>query len=219
MPGLQRGSVLVVEDEYLIAAAVETDLTDGGFRVVAVVNTADDAVRLACETRPDLIIMDIRLVGARDGVDAALEIFAETGIRCVFATAHADAQCKAKAVAALASGYVAQIFDFGVDEGAPFLVMELLVGETLTQRLTKGRLHPLRALKYAYDMACGLDAAHELGVVHRDVKPDNVFITFDDLLKLLDLNAFAQKFGWKEKLAPIVIQLGCATIAVTSSGR
>ena len=96
----------MVEDEFLIAAAVETDLTDGGFKVVAVANTADDAVRLACETRPDLIIMDIRLVGVRDGVDAALEIFAETGIRCVFATAHADAQCKAKAVAASPLGWL-----------------------------------------------------------------------------------------------------------------
>lgn len=112
MPGLQkmhdaaRGSVLIVEDEFLIAAAVENDLTDGGFRVVAVANTADDAVKLTRETRPDLVVMDIRLVGARDGVDAALEIFGETGIRCIFATAHADAQCKARAVAASPLGWL-----------------------------------------------------------------------------------------------------------------
>jgi serine/threonine-protein kinase len=74
-------------------------------------------------------------------------------------------------------------------EGLSFTVMELLRGETLAQRLTRGRLHPLRALKYAYDVACGLDAAHELGVVHRDVKPDNIFITTEDVAKLLDFTA------------------------------
>src|ERR1700733_3678431 len=86
-----RGRILVVEDEFLIASAVEVDLSDGGFEVVAVANTATDAVGLAREKRPDLVIMDIRLVGDRDGVDAALEIFRETGIRCIFATAHANA--------------------------------------------------------------------------------------------------------------------------------
>lgn len=74
-------------------------------------------------------------------------------------------------------------------EGLFYLVMELLAGETLTERMAKGRIHPLRALKYAYDLACGLDAAHEIGVVHRDVKPDNVFITFEDVVKILDFTA------------------------------
>lgn len=101
-----RGRVLVVEDEFLIASAVESDLSEGGFEVVAVANTADDAVKLAREARPDLVIMDIRLVGGRDGVDAALEIFGETGIRCIFATAHADAQSKARAVAASPLGWL-----------------------------------------------------------------------------------------------------------------
>ena len=74
-------------------------------------------------------------------------------------------------------------------EGLSFTVMELLSGETLGKLLAKGRIHPLRALKYAYDVACGLDAAHEIGVIHRDVKPDNVFITLDGIAKLLDFTA------------------------------
>ncbi len=74
-------------------------------------------------------------------------------------------------------------------EGLFFLVMELLAGETLTERIARGRLHPLRALKYGYDVACGLDAAHEIGVVHRDVKPDNLFITREDAIKILDFTA------------------------------
>jgi hypothetical protein len=81
-------------------------------------------------------------------------------------------------------------------EGLLFIVMELLQGETLTQRLTGGRIHPLRALKHAYDLACGLDAAHEIGVIHRDVKPDNAFITSDDTAKLLDFTA--AKFSFAE---------------------
>ncbi len=101
-----RGRVLVVEDEFLIASAVENDLSEGGFEVVAVANTADEAVKIAREARPDLVVMDIRLVGARDGVDAALEIFGETGIRCIFATAHADAHCRARAVAASPLGWL-----------------------------------------------------------------------------------------------------------------
>ena len=75
------------------------------------------------------------------------------------------------------------------EEGLFFLAMDLLEGETLTQRLGRGRLHPLRALKYAYGVACGLDAAHEVCVVHRDVKPDNLFILHDDSVKILDFTA------------------------------
>ena len=67
--------------------------------------------------------------------------------------------------------------------------MELLEGETLTERLKRGRLHPLRALQYGYDVACGLDAAHEIGVVHRDVKPDNLFVTREGVVKILDFTA------------------------------
>jgi CheY-like chemotaxis protein len=125
-PEAARGRVLVVEDEFLIASAVESDLNDGGFEVVAVANTANGAVALARETRPDLIIMDIRLVGGRDGVDAALEIFGETGIRCVFATAHADAQCKARAVAASPLGWLQKPYGREALLGAVEHAMETL---------------------------------------------------------------------------------------------
>jgi serine/threonine-protein kinase len=74
-------------------------------------------------------------------------------------------------------------------DGLFFIVMELLTGETMTQRLARGRIHPLRALKYGYDVACGLDAAHENRVVHRDVKPDNLFLTTDDVIKIIDFTA------------------------------
>jgi hypothetical protein len=85
---------------------------------------------------------------------------------------------------------IVRLYDAGeTEDDLFFTVMELLQGETLTQRLSRGRLHPLRALQYAHDVACGLDAAHEIGVVHRDIKPDNLFITLDDTVKILDFTA------------------------------
>lgn len=89
--------ILVVEDEFLIAMSVEGDLRDGGYDVVGIARSADDGVAMAKAERPDMVLMDIRLVGTRDGVDAALEIHKATGIRCIFATAHVDPETVARA--------------------------------------------------------------------------------------------------------------------------
>ena len=79
------------------------------------------------------------------------------------------------------------IYDVGRDgEGAPFLVSELLEGETLSSRLLRGPLSPRKAVDAALQMANGLAAAHDKGIVHRDLKPDNVFLTRDGRVKILD---------------------------------
>jgi hypothetical protein len=78
------------------------------------------------------------------------------------------------------------VYDFGVHEGAPYLITELLKGESLRQRLKRGRIPADTALAWGAELAQGLAAAHARGIVHRDVKPDNVFVTTDGHAKLLD---------------------------------
>jgi CheY-like chemotaxis protein len=102
----EQPRILVVEDEYLVAMMVENDLDEAGFNIVGIANSAEKAISMALSEQPDLIIMDIRLIGERDGIDAALEIFTKTGIRCLFATAHGDAQSKTRAAAASPLGWL-----------------------------------------------------------------------------------------------------------------
>src|SRR5258706_15894651 len=78
------------------------------------------------------------------------------------------------------------IFDVGHSDGTPFLVSELLEGETLRDRIARGPLSPRKAIDAASQMAQGLTAAHEKGIIHRDLKPENVFLTREGRLKILD---------------------------------
>jgi len=78
------------------------------------------------------------------------------------------------------------VYDIGTHAGAPYIVSELLEGESLGQRLRSGALAPRKALDYARQTAEGLAAAHDKGIVHRDLKPDNLFVTNDGRIKILD---------------------------------
>jgi DNA-binding NarL/FixJ family response regulator len=89
--------ILVVEDDFLIAMQTETALIDAGFDVVGTAASAEQAISLARERRPSLVVMDIRLAGERDGIDAAGQLFRELNIRCIFATAHDDAKTRERA--------------------------------------------------------------------------------------------------------------------------
>ena len=93
---------------------------------------------------------------------------------------------EAKAVASLSHPNILAIHDFGTEEGVCFAVTELLDGATLREKLESGPLAVRKALDYALQMARGLAAAHDRGVVHRDVKPYNVFVTSDGVVKILD---------------------------------
>jgi DNA-binding NarL/FixJ family response regulator len=75
----------------------EAALLDAGFQVAGVATTAEEALAMAREHKPALVIMDIRLAGRRDGVEAAGDLFRELGLRCVFATAHDDLSTRTRA--------------------------------------------------------------------------------------------------------------------------
>lgn len=78
------------------------------------------------------------------------------------------------------------IHDVDLHNGTPFVVYELLVGETLREMLTEGSISSRKAIDYTLQIAHGLAAAHDKGIVHRDLKPENIFITKDDRVKILD---------------------------------
>ncbi|HEU5248801.1 MAG TPA: protein kinase [Thermoanaerobaculia bacterium] len=93
---------------------------------------------------------------------------------------------EARAAGLLNHPNVTAVYDIGMLDGSPYVVSELLEGETLRGRLAGGALAPRRALEYAIQIANGLSAAHEKGIVHRDLKPENLFVTKDGRVKILD---------------------------------
>jgi len=93
---------------------------------------------------------------------------------------------EARAAAALNHPNILSIFDIGTDNGAPYVVSELLEGETLRDRLKNGALSSRKAAEYGLQVTRGLAAAHAKGIVHRDLKPENLFLTNDGRVKILD---------------------------------
>jgi eukaryotic-like serine/threonine-protein kinase len=93
---------------------------------------------------------------------------------------------EARAAGQLNHPNILAVYDVGVHEGASYIVSELLEGESLRSRLGGGALPSRKAVDYARQIAEGLAAAHDKNIVHRDVKPDNLFITSDGRIKILD---------------------------------
>jgi Tol biopolymer transport system component len=93
---------------------------------------------------------------------------------------------EARAAGVLNHPNITAVHDIGSYDGAPYIVTELLVGETLRSRLSTGPLPVRKAIDYGVQIARGLAAAHEKGIVHRDLKPENVFVTKDGRVKILD---------------------------------
>src|ERR1700729_2648194 len=93
---------------------------------------------------------------------------------------------EARAAGAINHPNILTIYDVGVQNGAPYVVYELLEGVTLRDTLRKGAISRRKALEYARQIANGLAATHDKGIVHRDLKPENLFITRDGRIKILD---------------------------------
>jgi Tol biopolymer transport system component len=95
-------------------------------------------------------------------------------------------ELEAQATAALNHPNIVSIFHVGQNDGCPYIVTELLQGETLRDLLRRGPMRPREACDCGIDIARGLAAAHDAGIVHRDLKPENLFLTKDGRLKILD---------------------------------
>jgi Tol biopolymer transport system component len=93
---------------------------------------------------------------------------------------------EAQAAGGLNHPNITAVYDLGSHEGAPYIVTELLEGETLRARLSGGAIPARKAIDYAVQIVKGLAAAHEKGIIHRDLKPENLFLTNDGRLKILD---------------------------------
>jgi eukaryotic-like serine/threonine-protein kinase len=93
---------------------------------------------------------------------------------------------EATAAAALNHPNILAVHQLGTYAGTPYLVSELLEGETLREQIRRGRIALRRVIDYAVQIAHGLSAAHEKGIVHRDLKPENLFVTKDGRAKILD---------------------------------
>src|SRR5438309_423912 len=109
---------------------------------------------------------------------------------------------EARAISSLSHPHICTLHDVGSQDGVDFLVMECLEGETLAQRLAKGRLGVEEALKISIEVADALDKAHKAGIVHRDLKPGNIMLTKSGA-KLMD-------FGLAKPLAMAACAVRCS---------
>jgi eukaryotic-like serine/threonine-protein kinase len=140
---------------------------------------------------------DLRL-----GRDVALKILPESFARDADRLRRFEQE--ARAVAALNHPNILAVFDIGEQNGSPFIVSELLEGESLRAALDRGVMPQRKTIEYGVQIAHGLAAAHDKGIVHRDLKPENIFITKDGRIKILD-------FG----LAKLALTMGADSNEVT----
>ena len=120
-------------------------------------------------------------------------------------------QLEAQAAGALNHPNILTVYDFGTHDGSPYLVAELLDGESLAERLKHGKLSITRVIDYARQITSGLAAAHAKGITHRDIKPDNLFVTKDGRIKILD-------FGLAKQAIPAGSADKTATVTSTQTG-
>jgi hypothetical protein len=115
---------------------------------------------------------------------------------------------EARAAAAISHASVLAVFDVGRHGDVPYVVTELLDGESLRARIKRGPIAVRHAVAWAAEIAQGLAAAHDCGIVHRDIKPDNVFVTRDGHAKLLDFGVAAMLQAGDRELEPAGLVVG-----------
>lgn len=112
-------------------------------------------------------------------------------------------QQEARAIAALNHPHICTLYEVEDYEGKPVIVMELLKGETLRERLRAGRVPLTQVLQWGVEVADALEAAHAAGVIHRDIKPANVFVTPREQVKVLDFGLAKLNSGGAEDASPV----------------
>jgi len=122
---------------------------------------------------------------------------------------------EARTVGGLNHPNLVTLFDVGTHEGGPYLVMELLEGETLRQKLAGKPISVKRAVEISSGVAEGLGAAHDKGIVHRDLKPENLFITREGRVKILDFGLAKPR---RESQPSLIDELTTETFAGGESG-
>jgi serine/threonine protein kinase len=141
--------------------------------------------------------------------DVAVKILPESF--CADQSRLARFEVEAQSASALNHPNILTVYDIGTNGQAPYMVAEMLEGESLSARLRNGKLSVARAVDFARQIASGLAAAHAKGIIHRDIKPDNLFVTRDGRIKILD-------FGLARTTASVVTNQGVTRTAITEEG-
>jgi eukaryotic-like serine/threonine-protein kinase len=141
--------------------------------------------------------------------DVAIKILPESF--CADRSRLARFELEAQSASALNHPNILTVYDIGTNGQAPYMVAEMLEGESLSARLRNGKLTVTRAVDFARQIASGLAAAHAKGIIHRDIKPDNLFVTRDGRIKILD-------FGLARMTVSVVTSDGATRTAITEEG-
>ena len=198
-------------DAYVATRAADDDELSREVRsLLAMHDSSPDFLeRPAYELAADLILDEPSLSGRRIGNYEVLEEIGRGGMGIVYAardvnldrlvalkalpheytrdlTRRARLRREGKAAAKLSHPAIATVFDLAEVDDQLFLISELVRGENLREEVKHGPLEPARLLDTLVDIAAGLAAAHEAGVVHRDLKPDNIIRCTDGHVKILD---------------------------------
>lgn len=126
-----KKNILIVEDEHIVAQDIKTALEHIGYGVPAIVTTGEEALRIAANIQPALVLIDIHLAGSMDGVDAVKKIISEFDIPVIYLTAYADNETLQRAKYTSPYGYILKPFD----ENNLRLTVEIAIHKHMTEKI------------------------------------------------------------------------------------